>query len=255
MASIHSTSATITAPFLSIASHLWIGQHDAVRTTIINSLQKHFCAHDGCNRCAICHAIATEQHHAVQWIRPTTQYTRELLDPLFEKITLALPSQEQFFFILEQVDFMPAACANSLLKSLEEPPAGYYFFLCAQREHTILPTIRSRCMLHTVTASQKYMYAHPLFDYFINGVSPNPAAFLTDLESSDINEQESIALLDALLAHFMHTAQQAMQKNNTEAYQKTMHTIAIISAGFAQLPMPGSSKIFWKNMYLQLLVS
>lgn len=247
-----SNDQSVTSPLRTIPAHLWIGSYDIVRTTIVGVLQKNFCAHNGCTHCATCHAIAAEQYHAVQWIRPEKQYTRDLLNPLFEQLSFALPAEEQFFFILEQVDFMPAACANSLLKSLEEPPRGYYFFLCTQREHTILPTIRSRCMLHTVTAPKEQKYMHPLFHYFTSTLAQDPLSFLADLEASDINEQESIALLDALLAHFMHTAKQALREQNTLIYQRTLPIIEKISAAFEQLPMPGSSKIFWKDMYLHI---
>lgn len=246
------TPTIIPDSLLHIPAHLWVGSHNAVRTHIIAVLQKQLCLHGGCTTCVPCHAIATEQHYAVQWIRPEKQYTRELLDPLFERLSFALNTHERFFFILEQVDFMPTACANSLLKSLEEPPSGYYFFLCAQREHTILPTIRSRCMTHTVRTKKDQQYTHTLFDYFTTTTLYNPLAFLTDLEKSEIHEQESIALLDALYAHWMHTAKKALQEHNTTYYTQATTIIALLSAAFEKLPMPGSNKIFWKDIYVQI---
>ncbi|MBD3167725.1 hypothetical protein GF324_14080 [bacterium] len=40
---------------------------------------------------------------------------------------------------------MNAATANSILKILEEPPAGVHFILTAERVSSVLPTITSRC--------------------------------------------------------------------------------------------------------------
>lgn len=42
---------------------------------------------------------------------------------------------------------MNAATANSILKILEEPPAGVHFILTAERISSVLPTITSRCAL------------------------------------------------------------------------------------------------------------
>jgi DNA polymerase-3 subunit delta' len=47
--------------------------------------------------------------------------------------------------IIDPVDDLEKNAANALLKSLEEPPVGTYFFLVAHRPGRLLPTIRSRC--------------------------------------------------------------------------------------------------------------
>ncbi len=253
MATTNLSTAIAPTSLFTIPAHLWIGRHEAIRAHIVALLQEKWCAAGGCTQCVTCHAITTEQQYGVQWIRPEKQYTRELLDPLFAQLSFALNPDEQFFFVLEQVDFMPSACANSLLKSLEEPPPGYYFFLCAQREHTILPTIRSRCMLHLISAKKEFRSPHPLFEYFITTRFYDPTLFLTDLEQSEINEQESIALLDALLAHWMATAKKELtHATSAQAYQTAMEIVTMLSAAFEKLPMPGSSKIFWKDLYLQM---
>ena len=48
-------------------------------------------------------------------------------------------------FILEEAEILQPAGQNTLLKMLEEPPPGTYFFLITTRIERLLPTIRSRC--------------------------------------------------------------------------------------------------------------
>jgi DNA polymerase-3 subunit delta' len=47
--------------------------------------------------------------------------------------------------LIEPAEAMNAAAENSLLKILEEPPAGVCFVLVSDRWRKLLPTIRSRC--------------------------------------------------------------------------------------------------------------
>lgn len=47
--------------------------------------------------------------------------------------------------IMHQIERMTTAAANSLLKTLEEPPEGVRFLMTAQRAGKLLPTILSRC--------------------------------------------------------------------------------------------------------------
>ncbi len=47
-------------------------------------------------------------------------------------------------FIIEDAHTMTAAGQNALLKLLEEPPEGVYFFLLCENSASLLPTVRSR---------------------------------------------------------------------------------------------------------------
>ncbi len=49
------------------------------------------------------------------------------------------------FFVVDGADRLSSAAANALLKTLEEPPARSRFFLLAESNDRVLPTIRSRC--------------------------------------------------------------------------------------------------------------
>ena len=49
--------------------------------------------------------------------------------------------------IIDAADDLERGGANALLKSLEEPPVGTYFFLISHASDRLLPTIRSRCRM------------------------------------------------------------------------------------------------------------
>jgi DNA polymerase-3 subunit delta' len=49
--------------------------------------------------------------------------------------------------IIDAADDLERGGANALLKSLEEPPVGTFFFLVSHASDRLLPTIRSRCQI------------------------------------------------------------------------------------------------------------
>lgn len=49
--------------------------------------------------------------------------------------------------IIDAADDLERGGANALLKSLEEPPIGTFFFLVSHASDRLLPTIRSRCQI------------------------------------------------------------------------------------------------------------
>src|SRR5690606_13632128 len=58
------------------------------------------------------------------------------------------PAQAPYkYLVIDGADRMTSAAANALLKTLEEAPSEVRFFLLAEDETKVLPTIRSRCAL------------------------------------------------------------------------------------------------------------
>lgn len=64
---------------------------------------------------------------------------REIIDSMY----LTPFELNKKVFIIEDAESMSEICQNKLLKSLEEPPAGVCFILCASGK--LLPTVESRC--------------------------------------------------------------------------------------------------------------
>jgi DNA polymerase III subunit delta' len=129
-----------------------------------------------CGHCASCHAIEVRAHTDLCVLMPETVML-ELGWPLGEKAQADIddkkrkPSKEiRVEAMRDAVEFaqrtsgrgrgkvllvypaerMNSITANTLLKTLEEPPGDLRFVLATESAHQLLPTIRSRCLSHTM---------------------------------------------------------------------------------------------------------
>ena len=132
--------------------------------------------HGACNHCASCHAVDVHTHADLSVLMPEA-LSLELGWPLDQKTQDDLdakkrkPSKEikvdaardvvsftQFtrsrgttkVVLVFPAERMNHITANTLLKTLEEPPGAVKFILATEAVHQLLPTIRSRCISHTM---------------------------------------------------------------------------------------------------------
>jgi len=114
---------------------------------------------EACGDCVPCRKIARNEHADVRTI------LRESQDPSFKKEsksqfikvdqTRALSEQAQFrpyegrrrVFIIDDAEWLRHEAANSLLKTLEEPPDTSLIILITAKPFSLLDTIRSRCLM------------------------------------------------------------------------------------------------------------
>jgi len=68
-----------------------------------------------------------------------------LIEPSIRTRVMPGDSRAAKVFIIDEAELLNAATQNSLLKTIEEPPAGTVVILVTSSEHRLLPTIRSRC--------------------------------------------------------------------------------------------------------------
>lgn len=133
-----------------------------------------------CGTCGSCHAIDVRTHADLCVLMPETDMLA-LGWPLSEKAQADIddkkrkPSREiRIDAMRDAVEFsqrtaghgqgkavlvypaeqMNHVTANALLKTLEEPPGNVRFVLASEAAHQLLPTIRSRCMGHTMAWPQ-----------------------------------------------------------------------------------------------------
>ena len=129
-----------------------------------------------CGQCASCHGIDVHTHPDLAALMPETDMLARDW-PLPEKARSDIddkkrkPSKEiRVDAMREAIEFaqrtsargrgkavlvypaerMNQVTANALLKTLEEPPGDVRFVLATDAAHLLLPTIRSRCLAHTM---------------------------------------------------------------------------------------------------------
>lgn len=98
----------------------------------------------GCGTCPSCFRISQGAHEGLLVIQPSgLQIKMEQAKEVLEFLSLKSLSGNRVIIIDQAQNLNPQA-ANSLLKTLEEPPAGTFFFLTAPSASGLLSTIRSR---------------------------------------------------------------------------------------------------------------
>ena len=109
---------------------------------------------DACGECASCKAIANESQPEIVLVQPKGDSIQigQFWDRdgkkehgvLSNSIPFAPVIGKRRVFIVEQAEKLTPSAANSLLKSLEEPPPYVLFILIASHPGRMLPTILSR---------------------------------------------------------------------------------------------------------------
>ncbi len=240
-------------------AYLFVGTEDALLEHAIILLQKEFCMQNtqtqhqlnGCGICISCRKIREQQHESMLWLYPEKQYAIDDLKVIFSTISFALEHDQHFFFVLQKADLLTITCANALLKSLEEPPAGYHFILLAQRLEQILPTIQSRCLIENLHSTESSPLA-PLAPFFTTTTFHDPVAFSKELDASNPSEWESLALLDQLIVYWADQYKKGIVNADASKRKQAEQMMAHLKKALSQPPMPGSSKLFWKNLFLQV---
>ncbi len=234
-------------------THLFVGQVGAVSNAVVSLLQQILCSRNGCGYCAVCHGIYNHSSAQLLWLEPENNFTREAIQPIFNTIALQRAEGECFFIVIAQAERLQHATANSLLKSLEEPPQGYYFLLMTSHERLVLPTIRSRCIVHADFAADDLpVRDNALYKHF-TGLAPlNPVQFLQLLDQLDLSDQESTELFDLIL-HGIQRACINKETKNVTVLSDMSQKLKVFIHATSLLPQSGSSKVFWKNLYLQTI--
>ena len=129
------------------------------RSMVTHLIQKLFCDQPGknleaCGSCKSCKRAMQNQWIDLFWLEPETndddsRLGTHKIDAFRElKTKLGLgPMEEPFkIVVITNADRMTPQAANSILKTLEEPPPNWVFILTATDASRLLPTILSRCM-------------------------------------------------------------------------------------------------------------
>ena len=110
------------------------------------------CEQGGCGSCHSCHTALSGSHADVSIIRTEKLSigVDEVRD-LVRRAALAPVGRRWQVLVVEDADRLTDPACNALLKAIEEPTDRTIWMLCAPTVEDVLPTIRSRCRLVSLT--------------------------------------------------------------------------------------------------------
>lgn len=133
-------------------AYLFLGPEGVGQKELAKTLAKtYFCENmdqDSCEECTQCIKVRHSNHPDFDLLEAEenkNQIGIDLIRNLQKRIAYRPYEAEHRFFIISGADQMTEQAANSLLKTLEEPPGYATLILIAEDESKVLPTILSRC--------------------------------------------------------------------------------------------------------------
>ena len=201
--------------------------------------------------CGPCRRIKQHQHASLVWINPEKDYTIDDIEIVFDKIRFALDEGETFVFVFQRAQALTPATANRLLKVFEEPPQGYRFYLLADNDQSILPTIKSRCMTTYVNIDASTARLHPILMLFTHAQGQrDPFIFEQELKKHALDDTKSTDLAHELLQLVNAAYKDAYLAGDEQSLQLATRQQAFLHTKLKRPPQSGSSDIFWKSLWL-----
>jgi DNA polymerase III delta prime subunit len=233
-------------------AQLWTGHRAELEQLAILYLQKIICPQKsstgGCALCSECTKIKNRQHSCCVWLVPSNGYTLESIEPIKEITRLMLDPGEQLFFIIPDAQMLFPSAANALLKTIEEPHAGYHFILHAPHSDSVMPTIVSRSIIFQLQTTDLTSRHQVLLDHFSLKKKVEAPHFFKEIETSHITEQESSFLLGQITQSLIQTLENT---GEPEIKRQIADQLNILLEQSIYLPKSGGAKLFWKNLFLQ----
>ena len=103
---------------------------------------------DSCGECVNCRKFAAREFTDVKTITPDGQFIKIEQTREMSKTAYFKPYEgRRRVFILDEAERLKEQAANSILKTLEEPPSTSLLILLTAKPYALLQTIRSRCQM------------------------------------------------------------------------------------------------------------
>ena len=155
------------------------------------------CPNGGCGKCVDCQNALAGTHVDIEHIVPEgVIYSVEDTRALIERAALAPSRSHWHVIVIEDVDRFRAESASTLLKSLEEPPPGTVWLLCAPTSDDVFETIRSRCRQVVLSTPSLELIAQQLSNRF--GIDETMAKFAARAAQGHIGRARALAIDEAV---------------------------------------------------------
>ncbi|HJS74782.1 MAG TPA: DNA polymerase III subunit delta', partial [Vicinamibacteria bacterium] len=118
--------------------------------TVAQALNCTVSQNDACGRCPSCIRISKDEHPDVRMLKPEGrggQLRAEGVREAISEVPFRPFEGRRRVIILADAERMNPTTANTLLKTLEEPPEWATLILTTANEAALLPTILSRCQI------------------------------------------------------------------------------------------------------------
>jgi len=103
---------------------------------------------EACGECLACRKIAAAEHPDVQTLSPDGQFIKvDQVRALNEAAQYRPFEGRKRVQIIDEADRLRLEAANSILKTLEEPPESTAIVLVTSKPYALIETIRSRCQM------------------------------------------------------------------------------------------------------------
>ena len=150
------------------------------------------CEAGGCGECHACHTVLAGSHADVTVVRTEKLSigVDEVRD-LVRRSALAPIGRRWQILVVEDADRLTEQACNALLKAIEEPTDRTVWMLCAPTVEDVLPTIRSRSRLVSLTTPTASDVAE--FLVRVDGVDADRAAYAARASQGHIGRARALA--------------------------------------------------------------
>lgn len=231
--------------------NLFIGSGPSVRNALIKWACTLLSVEPGSSTAGL---VCQRLHPLIRYLEPLKNgYKRSDFDAIWSEALRARDVSEPLLCIIEQIDALNTACANSLLKLLEEPPREFFFAGTACALEQVLPTISSRSVI--IRCHQEYEvrnHEDTLFQLICSVDRHTPFEWLSALEKAELDDVRTRLVLDAAFDRLQCRFKEAVAEGGQQNVVPIERRIKIISYSFDRLPLPGSVALFWRNFILMV---
>ncbi|MEX2354056.1 MAG: DNA polymerase III subunit delta' [Gammaproteobacteria bacterium] len=210
-----------------------------------------------CGECRSCVLLAAGTHPDIIRVEPEEPGKQIKVDAIRELIEFTQLSSQYARYrivIIAPAEAMNRSAANSLLKTLEEPPAGVIFMLLSHRPASLPVTIRSRCQKITFAADD----SGPTLSWLMGKTGYDEAAaadllnlsqgrpvYALQLKESEITgyQNQVIKDLDELArrpADIVSLAKKWQDYGTSDVFQWLLSFLGIMTRMKTLVPGPGS---------------